>query len=99
MMDDTVESLIAHCRANSRVCPQPKFWQELWEMLPGRKRVGVGWEPSAPLILGAWHDAPAMLKMVRVAEHIQWADEHGALETVSDFLRNLREEDWYHVGE
>jgi hypothetical protein len=40
-----------------------------------------------------------MLKMLRLAEHIQWAARHGALDTISRFLRGMREEDWFHIGE
>jgi hypothetical protein len=40
-----------------------------------------------------------MLKMLRLAEHIQWAAQHGALSAVSVFLRGLREEDWFHIGD
>ena len=40
-----------------------------------------------------------MLKMLRLTEHIEWAEEHGALEPVAHFLRELREEDWFHVGD
>jgi len=71
----------------------------LWEMLPDRTQIGAGWEPPPPLILAAWHEAPAMSKMLRLAEHIHWAETHGALEQVATFLRNLREEDWFRVGE
>jgi hypothetical protein len=74
-------------------------WDRLWEMLPNRKRVGAGWQPSPPLILAAWHDTPAMFKMLRLTEHIEWAAQHGALEPVARFLRELREEDWLHIGE
>lgn len=98
-MSDPVESLVAYCRENNRVCPMPAMWNQLWEMLPNRTRVGNGWKPSLPLILAAWHDTPAMLKMLRLAEHIEWAAEHGALESVARFLRELREEDWHHIGE
>jgi hypothetical protein len=51
------------------------------------------------LILAAYRDTPAMLKMLRLAEHIEWAAQHGALESVSRFLRELHEEDWFHIGE
>jgi hypothetical protein len=34
-----------------------------------------------------------------LAEHIQWAAQHGVLELVGKFLRELREEDWFHIGE
>jgi hypothetical protein len=52
-----------------------------------------------PLIGAAWHDAPAMLKMVRLAEHLQWAAKHNALSDVAAFLRGLREDEWHHLGE
>jgi hypothetical protein len=69
----SVESLVAFCRKNDRVCPLPPLWNRLWEMLPERTRFGAGWQPPPPLILAAWHDTPAMLKMLRLAEHIEWA--------------------------
>ena len=98
-MSKTVESLVAYCRENNRICPLPSHWNRLWELLPNRTRVGSGWQPPAPLILAAWHDTPTISKMLRMAEHIEWAAQHGTLESVASFLRNLREEDWYHVGE
>lgn len=98
-MTDSVECLLAYCRANDRVCPLPRLWNELWEMLPDRKRAGSGWIPPLPLILAAWHDTPAMLKMLRLTEHIERAAQHDALASVDSFLRKLREEDWHHLGE
>ena len=98
-MTESAESLIADCRENSRVCPMPQKWGALWQLLPNRRRVGGGWEPPLPLILAAWDHAPGMLKMLRLAEHIEWAAEHGALESVAVFLRDLREEDWFHLGD
>jgi hypothetical protein len=98
-MSDTVESLVAYCREDNRVCPLPTQWNRLWEMLPDRKRIGAGWEPPLPLILAAWHDTPAMSKMPRLTEHIEWAAQHGALDSVARFLHELREEDWFHIGD
>lgn len=97
-MSEAVESLIAYCRDRNRVCPMPQLWDQLWQMLPNRTRVGAGWLPPAPLILAAWY-APSMLKMLRLAEHIEWAAKHNELDPVSNFLHNLRKEDWFHVGE
>lgn len=77
----------------------PDRWNALWKLLPNRRRAGGGWEPPLPLILAAWHGTPGMLKMLRLAEHIEWAAEYGALESVALFLRGLREEDWFHLGE
>ena len=98
-MSKEADDLIAYCRENNRVCPNPNPWNEVWKILPDRKQIGAGWEPPLPLILAAWYDTPAMSKMLRLAEHIQWADNHGALPQVAAFLRNLREEDWHHIGE
>jgi hypothetical protein len=98
-VNETAQSLISYSRENRRVCPQPNLWNELWLMLPNRSRIGAGWEPSPPLILAAWHDTPAMLKMLRVAEHIEWADKYGKLTEVAVFLRGLPESDWHHLGD
>jgi hypothetical protein len=64
----------------------PKAWQQLWEMLPDKRRAVDAWEPAVPLILAAWHETPAMLKMVRLAEHIQWAEKHNALPEVAALI-------------
>ena len=98
-MVDTAESLISYCRENSRVCPMPMQWDALWNLLPNRKRVGSGWEPALPLILAAWHDTPALSKILRLEEHIRWADEQKALDEISTFLRNLPEDQWIHLDE
>jgi hypothetical protein len=98
-MSETVDSLTVYCRDNKRVCPVPKAWQQLWEMLPEKRRAVDAWEPAMPLIGAAGHDAPAMLKMVRLAEHLQWAAKHNALSEVADFLRGLREDEWHHLSE
>ena len=98
-MSDSVKSLIAYCRENNRVCPQPQLWNQLWGILPDRKQIGAGWQPATPLILAAWHDTPAIAKMLRLVEHIEWAEKHNSLESISVFLHNLSEEDWFHIGE
>jgi hypothetical protein len=98
-VSEAVASLIAYCRENNRVCPLPQRWHQLWEMLPDRRQAGDGWEPAFPLILAEWHDAPTMLKMVRLAEHIEWAEKHNALPEVAAFLRGLQEDEWHHLSE
>ena len=95
----TLAEVLAEAQKNQRACPQPRRWNELYELLPDRKRKGGGWEPALPLILAAWWDTPAMMKMLRLREHIEWASQHGALDTVSDFLLALREDEWFHFGE
>jgi len=80
-MSENIDSLSVYCRNGKRVCPLPKAWQQLWEMLPEKRRAVGAWEPAVPLIGAAWHETPAMLKMVRLAEHIQ---------STTRFLRSQR---------
>jgi hypothetical protein len=98
-MSDTAQSLIAYCRDNERICPQPQSWDALWKLLPKRRQVGAGWEPPLPLILGAWHYASNLEKMMRLDEHITWAENHESLTEVSSYLRALPEKDWHHLGD
>ncbi len=91
-----IEDVVSEANKNKRVCPQPMKWNELYEMLPNKKRNGSGWEPSLPLILAAWWDTPIFAKKLRLREHIEWASEHGCLDTVYAFLTNLEEDEWYH---
>jgi len=94
-----LEEVLAEVQKNKRVCPQPQKWQQLFDMLPDKQRKGVGWEPALPFMLAAWCDTPAMSKMLRLREHIEWAASHCCLEEVSLFLRELPEDQWHHIGE
>jgi hypothetical protein len=93
-----LNELIEYVSSNGRVCPLPTRWKELWELLPGRKRVGDGWEPPLPLILAAWSSTSAVAKKNRLREHIRYAEEHGALAEVNRFLRALPEAEWAHLA-
>ncbi|MDD2389002.1 MAG: hypothetical protein PHP23_04625 [Desulfobacterales bacterium] len=95
----TLEEAMKEARKNSRVCPQPMRWQELYEMLPDKRRKGGGWEPALPLILAAWWDTSALQKKVRFCEHIKWASAHGDLDIVYRFIVELTESEWHHIGE
>jgi hypothetical protein len=99
MGQEIKDELLRYSREKKRVCPMPSQWNALWEMLPNRKRAGGDWEPPLPLILAAWHDIPANLKMLRLEEHINWAEQHDVLDEVGKFLRSLPESKWAHIGE
>ena len=68
-------------------------------MLPNRQQLVSGWEPLPPLILAAWNTTPALAKIMRLTQHVEWAARYEALEPVDKFLRSMRQEDWLHVGE
>jgi hypothetical protein len=96
-MSDDVDSVVAYCRENRRVCPVPQRWNEFYELLPAKRRVGVGYEPAVPLILSAWWETSDRDKRQRLEVHIRWAHQYGVLETIDAFLRSLPESDWHHA--
>lgn len=96
-LSDKAKSLVGYYREQGRFCPQPNYWNLLWEMLPSRKqKPSGGWVPALPLILAAWGHTSGLEKMLRLREHIQWADEHGVIDEVDAYLRSLTEEQWFH---
>lgn len=95
----TLDEVLAEAQKNDRICPMPQKWNQLYEMLPNRRRQGGGWEPALPLILAAWHTTPTLMKMLRVREHLEWAAENGCLDQVHEFLCALPENEWLHKGE
>ena len=90
-MSGNLEQLLEYCRAEERVCPQPQQWNRFFQTLPAVRRIGVGFEPAAPLILAAWWESSDDEKKQRLELHVRWADKHGALEKIDEFLRGLPE--------
>lgn len=95
MSRKTIEEVIAEATSNRRVCPQPQLWNQLWEMLPERKRVGASWQPAPPLILAAWWEASDAAKRERFIEHLECANARGALDSIAKFLSSLTNEQWH----
>ena len=96
-MTEEMENIIAICEAKGRVCPQPSKWNDLWQMLPDRRRTGMyGWEPPRPLILGAWWTTGPDAKHSRLKDHLAWAAKKGVLAEVARFLDALTEVEWFH---
>jgi hypothetical protein len=92
-----LEQILAIARQANRVCPLPQEWNRLYELLPEKRRVKNSWEPAPPLILAAWSDTPAMSKILRLQEHIEWAASHGSLDVIGKFLAALPEDQWLHL--
>jgi hypothetical protein len=87
----TFVELIAEVSKDGRVCPQPTPWNRLWELLPERRRVGVGWEPP----LEAWWQTSDSDKRDRFHLHHRWASERGALDAATNLIPNMKPEDWH----
>lgn len=95
----TLNELIAYGSRDGRVCPKPSAWSAVYNKLPGTRRLGNGWEPPLPLILGAWHVSSNDDKVARFHLHLQHAEAHGALGAIAAYLLKLQESDWHHRGE
>lgn len=95
MSHDQLQELLKFIQDGGRVCPQPGKWHELWEMLPDRQRVGSGWQPPLPLILAAWEHTTGIEKMLRLRQHIEYAEAKGVLNQVDRYLRDLPASEWY----
>ena len=96
-LSDKADALLAYCKENGRFCPQPQQWNRLWEMLPERKQKSSGgFHPPLPLILAAWDYATGLVKMLRVRDHIEYADSHCVIDDVDTYLRGLTEAQWFH---
>ena len=101
-MDDQekiYKELLNYVVENNRICPNPDQWAKLWEMLPAKKREGLGWKPPVPLILNAWQNTSGSQKSYRLKTHLHYAKEMGIIKIIDDFLRKLKEEDWLHENE
>jgi hypothetical protein len=90
-----LDELIDFTKADGRICPQPQKWNEMWEMLPNRKRVDNGWQPPLPLILTAWHHTSDEEKRDRFLIHLQYAADHNVFPQVAAFLSSLSMNEWY----
>jgi hypothetical protein len=90
--------LLALASEGGRVCPQPHAWTRLYALLPDTRSDGYGAIPAAPYVLAAWAETSDEQKILRLREHLEWAERHGALAAVHAFLSSLPEADWHHVG-
>ena len=88
-----IEALWSELDRDRRVCLMPQHWVKLYELLPNRINTFTTRKPERPLILGAW-DVSDEAKKRRMREHIQWAIDHGAAETVFDFLKTKTDK-WF----
>ena len=55
--------------------------------------------PSPPLIGQAWLATPSLSKRMSFRDHLEWAGAYGGLEIAASFIKQLREDEWYHMGE
>lgn len=96
MPEDILNALLQYAREKNRVCPLPIVWNDLWKLLPNRKKKEKGWNPPPPLILAAWQGTTDDEKSERLEIHIRYAEKNGAIDIVDKFIRNIPEDSWLH---
>lgn len=96
---DKLANLLDYVQAERRVCPNPDQWNDLWNLLPDKERVGTGWNPALPLILGAWWHTSVLEKQLRLREHIEYGAKREVLDSIDSFLRGLAPDQWFTRGD
>ena len=95
----TLEGAMLLARRNNRVCPRPDQWNAFTALLPARKTLRGTQAPPAPATGAAWAVTPSLTKRLCFREQVEWAEREGVLEAVIEFMQNMREDEWLHMGE
>ena len=80
-------------RKDNRVCPQPSRWLEMYRIL--QEQPGRGALPPDPVVGSAWASTPPLAKRMAFHEQLEWADRNHCLTPVHEYLKTLRDADWY----
>ena len=87
-----LEQLEQFCLTENRVCPMPVYWMRLYDIVVrGDKNTSL----SVPLILAAWGETTNLDKMVRLVEHLHFAEQNGTLDEADAYLRELPLSGWF----
>lgn len=95
----TAQEVLALASREGRLCPKAGAWARLYALLPHTRRDAYGSIPPEPFILEAFDAATDDQKRHRFLEHIEWAQQHHALDEVHEFLATLADAEWHHVGD
>lgn len=80
-------------RKHNRVCPQPSRWLEMYRIL--QEQAGPDTLPAQPVVGSAWASTPPLAKRMAFHEQLEWADRNHCLTPVHEYLKTLRDGDWY----
>jgi len=94
-----MQEVLTLASREGRLCPKPGAWARLYALLPGTRRDAYGSIPPEPLMPDAFAAATDDQKRHRFLEHIEWAQQHRALDEVHAFLLTLTDAEWHHVGD
>jgi hypothetical protein len=89
----TLYDVTALTRKDNRVCPQPSRWLEMYRIL--QEQAARGALPSQPVVGSAWASTPPLAKRMAFHEQLEWAERNHCLTPVHEYLKTLRDVDWY----
>lgn len=95
----SIDAAMLVARRNNRVCPRPERWEEFYRLLQAHQAGAKAPKPPAPATGAAWTVTPSLTKRLCFREQVEWADRHGLLEPVMEFMVHLDEADWFHMGD
>ena len=84
-------ALKSYCFKNNRICHQPIYWNEMYNLIIGTERSDL----PLPLILAGWWMSEDEEKSSRVLMHLEYAEKNGTLGKVDEYLRGLSDDQWY----
>jgi hypothetical protein len=93
-VEEKLRSLLNYVSAEGRVCPMPRPWADLWNIVCRAAHKARAREPIPPRVLGSWWNTPKGQKMLAVREQLVCAAECGVLDEADRLLRTLRPDDW-----
>lgn len=92
---ESADQLMVRARRNNRVCPCPPKWNQLYLELGGLRHADL----PPPPVDWLWSKLSSLQKRLFFREYLEWAQQHGRLETVARFMDTLAETDWVHMGD
>jgi hypothetical protein len=91
--DASLYEVMGVVRRDNRVCPQPSRWLEFYRVLQDAAPAAA--RPPEPVIGSAWAVTPPLAKRTLFEQQLEWADQNKALQAAYEFLKALRDTDWY----
>jgi hypothetical protein len=97
--EDVFSKIKMDLLVNSRVCPNPQAWDNLFEFINSRINLPDDQKIPPPLILAAWNFTTDQEKFERFQEQLNIVADKVYIRQIKVILDNYSEDDWHHFGE
>lgn len=93
----TFDEFIFEITKNNRICPKPKFWNDLHSIVINSD-FNKQSLPSIPLILGAWWDTSDSDKSARLRDLINWCFKANVADVAWAYISQLNDTEWHYAS-